>query len=51
MILPRGVKKVKDLKFNTIIFNSLKYIEENINEPIMVKDISKNAGSLTATDF
>lgn len=32
------------MKFKTIIFNSLKYIEENINEPIMVKDIAKNAG-------
>lgn len=32
------------MKFKTIIFNSLKYIEENINEPIMEKDIAKNAG-------
>ncbi len=32
------------MKFKITIFNSLKYIEENINESIMANDIAKNAG-------
>lgn len=35
---------MKNLELKTIIFDSLKYIEENINEPIMAKDVAKNAG-------
>lgn len=32
------------MELKTIIFNSLKYIEKNINESITVEDVSKNAG-------
>lgn len=35
---------MKSLELKTIIFNSLKYIETNINEPIMAGDIAENAG-------
>ena len=35
---------MKRLEIKTIIFNSLKYIEININEPIKAEDIAKNAG-------
>lgn len=37
-------KKVKNLESKNTIFNSLKYIEANINEPITLDDIAKNAG-------
>ncbi|WP_442263562.1 AraC family transcriptional regulator [Tissierella sp.] len=32
------------LESKSIIFDSLKYIEKNINEPIVLEDIAKNAG-------
>lgn len=32
------------MKSKVTMFNSLKYIEENINEPITAEDIAKNAG-------
>lgn len=37
-------KKVKNLKLETIIFDSLKYIEENVNESIIIEDVAKNSG-------
>jgi len=44
IIITTWRRKVKNLELKTIIFNSLKYIETNINEPIMAEDIAKNAG-------
>ncbi len=35
---------MKDLELKAIIFDSLKYIEKNINESITVEDVAKNAG-------
>lgn len=35
---------MKRLELKIIIFDSLKYIEDNINEPITATDISRNAG-------
>lgn len=35
-------KEGEKLELKTIIFNSLKYIEENINEPISSEDVAKN---------
>ncbi|MCQ4921592.1 HD domain-containing protein [Tissierella carlieri] len=32
------------MKLETIIFHSLKYIEENVNESIIIEDVAKNAG-------
>lgn len=32
------------MEFKTVIFDSLKYIEKNINEPITADEIAKNAG-------
>ncbi len=32
------------MELKTIIFDSLKYIERNINEPIMAEDVAQNAG-------
>ncbi|MGO1470089.1 MAG: AraC family transcriptional regulator [Tissierella sp.] len=32
------------MESKSIIFDSLKYIEKNINEPIVLEDIAKNAG-------
>jgi AraC-like DNA-binding protein len=35
---------VKDLELRIIVFDSLKYIEKNINETITANDVAKNAG-------
>ena len=35
---------MKNLEIRTIILDGLKFIEKNINEPITVEDIAKNAG-------
>lgn len=35
---------MKNLKLETIIFDSLKYIEENVNESIIIEDVAKNSG-------
>lgn len=35
---------MKNLKLKTIIFDSLKYIEENVNESIIIEDLAKNSG-------
>lgn len=35
---------MKGVEFRAIVFESLKYIEKNINEPITAEDISKKAG-------
>ncbi len=32
------------MKLKTIIFDSLKYIEENVNESIIIEDLAKNSG-------
>ncbi|MBU5310996.1 HD domain-containing protein [Tissierella carlieri] len=32
------------MKLETIIFDSLKYIEENVNESIIIEDVAKNSG-------
>lgn len=35
---------MKNLELRTVILGSLKYIEKNINEPLIAQDIAKNAG-------
>lgn len=35
---------MEDLEIKAIMFDSLKYIEKNINKPITAEDIAKNAG-------
>jgi GTP pyrophosphokinase len=44
IIIITWYKEGEDLELKTIIFDSLKFIEKNINETITAEDIAKNAG-------